>query len=257
MTREITLNPPRKSTIVESIIDQLVDQIRNGTLKAGDRLPSEHALVEMLEVSRSSVREALQGLAAMSLVDIRHGAGTFVREPGTVFGLDGRVDIHPQELQKEMRLQLNHARLTLELGIISDAISQMSETSAGAIMQTLNDYYSGHLEDATVIDWRAHDRIHLTIAKATGNRFLVQMLQSLLDLLPQSLREGGALQGNRDEIKKNYIRGKVIHYGLCEAIVGKDEVSARNWMLQHSQHEIEIINRYYESHNDQLVDSLL
>jgi len=250
MPQEITLKPPKKSTIVESIIEQLVNQIHNSTLKTGDRLPSEHELVEMLKVSRSSVREALQGISAMGLVDIRHGEGTFVKEPEAVFGLNDRIDTHPQALQKEMRLQLNRARLTLELGIISEAISQMNETSADSIMQALNDYYLNHQEYPAVIDWNAHDRIHLAIAKATGNRFLVRLLQSLLDRVPQSLREGGVLMGNRDEIRENFDRDRVIHYSLYEAIVRKDEVCARNWMMQHAQHEVEIINRYYEYPDD-------
>ena len=251
MSQEITLKPPRKSTIVESIIEQLVNQIRNGTLKTGDRLPSEHELVDILKVSRSSVREALQGLAAMGLVDIRHGEGTFVKGPGAVFGLNDRIDIHPKALQKEMRLQLNRARLTLELGIISEAILQMNEASSVSIKQALNGYYLDHKEYQTVIYWSAHDKIHLTIAKATGNRFLVQMLQSLLDRVPQSLREGGVLLGTREEIKVNFDRDKEIHFGLCEAIVKKDETCARNWMIQHAQHEEEIINRYYENPEDQ------
>jgi GntR family transcriptional regulator, transcriptional repressor for pyruvate dehydrogenase complex len=146
MSQEIALKPPRKSTIVESIIEQLVNQIRSGTLKTGDRLPSEHELVEILKVSRSSVREALQGISAMGLVEIRHGEGTYVKEPGADFGPNDRIDIHPRALQKEMRLQLNRARLTLELGIISEAISQMNEKSARSIMLALNDYFLDHQE---------------------------------------------------------------------------------------------------------------
>jgi GntR family transcriptional repressor for pyruvate dehydrogenase complex len=251
MVQEILLKPPRKSTIVESIIDQLVTQIRNRTLKTGDRLPSEHELVKMLMVSRSSVREALQGLAAMGLVEIRHGEGTFVKEPGAVFGPSDRIDIHPQALQKEMRLQLNRARLTLELGIISEAILQMNETSAAAIRQALDNYYLDHQAYPAAIDWSAHDQIHLTIAKATGNRFLIQMLQSLLDRVPQSLREGGVLLGDGEVIKENFDRDKAIHLGLCDALARRDEACARDWMLQHAQHEEEIINRYYEYPEDQ------
>lgn len=246
MTRTINLKPPKKSTVVESIIDQLVNQIRDGTLRPGDRLPSEHELVDMLIVSRSSVREALQGLVAMGLVEIHHGQGTFVKKPGAAFGLSGRIDIHPQALQKEMRLQLNRARLTLELGILSEAISQMNETCAVAIKQALNNYYLNHQEYPTLIDWSAHDNIHLTIAGATGNRFLAEMLQSLLDRVPPSLREGGVLLGNRQEIRTNFERDKLIHSELCNAIANKDESSARGWMIQHAMHEDEIINRYYE-----------
>jgi GntR family transcriptional regulator, transcriptional repressor for pyruvate dehydrogenase complex len=245
MAQILQLNQPQKVTIVESIIEQVVAKIMDGTLKEGDKLPSERQLIETLHVSRSTVREALQGISAMGLVDIRHGEGTFVKEARATFGPNDRIEIHPRALQKEMRLQLNRARLTLELGIISEAISQMNETSARSIMLALNDYFLDHQEYPSVIDWSAHDNVHLTIAKATGNRFLIQMLQFLLGRVPQTLREGGMLLGNREEIKTNFDRDKVIHFGLCEAIMNKDEASARNWMMQHAQHEEEIINRYY------------
>ena len=65
-------------TLVESIIEQIVTQIHDGNLQPNDRLPSERQLIDMLGVGRSSVREALQGLSAMGLVEIRPGDGTFV-----------------------------------------------------------------------------------------------------------------------------------------------------------------------------------
>jgi adenylyltransferase/sulfurtransferase len=58
----------------------LVSLIAGGTFKPGDRLPSERQLAEKLQVGRSTMREALQSLALMNLVDIQPGRGTFVRE---------------------------------------------------------------------------------------------------------------------------------------------------------------------------------
>ena len=49
-----------KTTVSDTVIDQIMDLIRTGQLKAGERLPSEHGLVELLGVGRSSVREALK-----------------------------------------------------------------------------------------------------------------------------------------------------------------------------------------------------
>ena len=63
MQPTISLERPRKVTVVQSIVEQIVRQIQTGKLTAGDKLPSERQLIAMLQVSRSSVREALQALA--------------------------------------------------------------------------------------------------------------------------------------------------------------------------------------------------
>lgn len=247
MTIDIKLQHPQKSTIVESIIEQLVEQIRNGTLQPGNRLPSERQLIAMLGVSRSSVREALQGLAAMGLVGIRQGEGTFIKETKSNNGIDAPIDMHPHALQKDLRIQLNHARFHLEIGIITDACTKITPTSASMIMQALDAYYKDGNNYPPAINWAVHDLIHLSIAQATGNRFLVQMLQSLLDLVPSSLREGGVLFGTPDNIQKNFLVDKNIHYGLSGAIARGDETSAREWMVRHAKQEEEIINKYYGS----------
>jgi DNA-binding FadR family transcriptional regulator len=252
MAIEIKLQPPQKSTVVVSIIEQLVEQIRDGRLQPGNRLPSERQLIAMLGVSRSSVRESLQGLAAMGLVEIRHGEGTFVKEETANNGIDVPIDMHPLALQKDLRIQLNQARFHLEIGIITDACMKITPSSAYMITQALDDYYKDRNNFPQEINWRVHDRIHLSIAQATGNRFLIQMLQSLLDLVPSSLREGGVLFGTPDDIQKNFQIDKEIHYELCTAIVKGDEPGARKWMKRHAQQEDEIIKRYYRSTEPEL-----
>jgi len=90
---KITLKQPRKITLVASIVEQLVENIQNGTLQPGDKLPSERQLIEMLRVGRSSVREALQGLVMMGLVEIRPGQGTFVKHNLHTY-IPAQVEIH-------------------------------------------------------------------------------------------------------------------------------------------------------------------
>jgi GntR family transcriptional repressor for pyruvate dehydrogenase complex len=68
--------------IKERVAGQLRGLIEAGSLQAGEQLPSERELAEQLGVSRSTVREAVQFLGALGLVEIRHGSGTFVRTDG-------------------------------------------------------------------------------------------------------------------------------------------------------------------------------
>ena len=67
--------------LFDEIADALLDRIRSGELKPGDRLPPERRLVEQFGASRTAVREALRALAARGLVESHVGRGTYVRRP--------------------------------------------------------------------------------------------------------------------------------------------------------------------------------
>ncbi len=60
------------------IIDKLVREIRDGTYQTGDMLPTEHRLMEAFGVSRHTVRQALQGLKQMGLIQAQQGKGSVI-----------------------------------------------------------------------------------------------------------------------------------------------------------------------------------
>jgi GntR family transcriptional repressor for pyruvate dehydrogenase complex len=71
-----------------AVLEQLTTQILDGRLPAGAALPSERALTEEFGVNRQALREALQRLDQLGLVDIRHGGATRVRDYHKTAGLD-------------------------------------------------------------------------------------------------------------------------------------------------------------------------
>ncbi|HVB42459.1 MAG TPA: GntR family transcriptional regulator [Streptosporangiaceae bacterium] len=80
----------------QEIADRLRDQIDNGTLQPGERLPSEPDLVRQFDASRNTVRLALALLTNQGLVVTRQGLGTFVNEPAKPFtALLSRVTMQP------------------------------------------------------------------------------------------------------------------------------------------------------------------
>ena len=66
--------------IYKNIVEQIVDLIHDGSLKCGDKLPPERSLAEMLNVSRTSVREALKVMEIMGIIEIRPGEGSIVSD---------------------------------------------------------------------------------------------------------------------------------------------------------------------------------
>ena len=241
----LELQPPRRITVVDSIIEQIVSLIRDGTLLPGDRLPAERKLMEMLDVSRSSVREALQGLVAMGLIEQRPGQGTFVRTPKPRIGLDMDIATLSGALQQEMRHHLNQARLLLELEIVVLAAQKATAEDREAIFRALETYETHGPSVSAEKGWTVHDELHLTIAEATGNPILVQLLRNLLRLVPDSLREKGFRQGTPETVAGRISEELRNHRGLCEAVINGDVSAAHEWMRRHGENETRVIDEYY------------
>lgn len=84
----MALKPVARRLVPDDVFDQLLDEVVDGGLAAGDPLPSERRLAELLQVSRPAVREALQRLSQARLVEVRHGGSTTVRDFRRFAGLD-------------------------------------------------------------------------------------------------------------------------------------------------------------------------
>src|SRR3978361_1150962 len=83
----MALKPVARRLVPADVFDQLLGEVVDGELSAGDPLPSERRLAEVLRVSRPAVREALQRLSQAGLVEVRHGGSTTVRDYRTSAGL--------------------------------------------------------------------------------------------------------------------------------------------------------------------------
>jgi GntR family transcriptional repressor for pyruvate dehydrogenase complex len=235
MSNHLQLEPPQRVTVVESIIEQILTQIQNGTLKPGDRLPSERELAEMLQVGRSSVREALQGLSAMDLVEGRPGQGTFVKEVKSTIDFSLDAPALSSALQKEMHRHFNEARSVLEQEIVTLAVERLTDQDKEAILQALEAYETHAGSELTPEFWQLHDQIHLAIAQSTGNLVLVRMLQSLLDFVPRVLRSKDYLTDDAEETQWRAGEEQKIHRQLCLAVTRRDGSAAREWIRRHQE----------------------
>ena len=104
------LQPIPRSSVPDEVFNQIAGEVLSGDIAAGDTLPSERRLAEVLGVSRPSVREALQRLSHAGLVDVRQGDVTTVRDFRRTAGLS----LLPQLLLAGGRLDLAVARSILE-----------------------------------------------------------------------------------------------------------------------------------------------
>src|SRR5690625_5647709 len=96
------LKPIKKNNkIYQNIIRQVKDSIENGNILPGDKLPSERALAEMLNVSRTSVKEAITVLESSGIITVRPGVGMFLNDDShkSLQYKFSRSEEHTSELQ--------------------------------------------------------------------------------------------------------------------------------------------------------------
>jgi GntR family transcriptional repressor for pyruvate dehydrogenase complex len=168
----------RPKKIAEQVFEQIQDLIYRGQLKAGEQLLPERELAEMLNVSRNSVREALNKLIERKLIENRQGMGTFVRKPepgqqdnplSTVLG----DNISAQELLEfRLGLECNAAVLAARKATSVDIV-QMNDVME-EMTRMVQEGGMGHEEDV---------RFHMAIAYATKNRVHIHMMKRFYDLL--------------------------------------------------------------------------
>lgn len=210
----------------EYVRSEIVDAIREGKLKAGERLPSERELAEQFGVSRVVVREGLRTLEARSVIEVRPGRGAF-------------VSLSPDSaLSRSWRSWLvAHRSEVLELLAVREAIEQLaarraaeSATSADveALLENCGEFEAEaartfpRIERLVEIDVAFH---HL-IAEIGGGSLLPKLIDELAVVLRESRRATFSLEG-RARVST------VEHREIAVAIAAHDPAAAATALVEH------------------------
>lgn len=238
-----SLKPPQKTTIVFDIVQQILGQIQADTVKVGDRLPTERQLMEMLGVSRASVREALQTLTGMGIIEARVGDGTFIKELKPHMALEMELLKVARDMQRQDRLYLLESRTVLEKGIIELAIKNASADQHQALKEITQRWVEVCTPDD--VQLATHDQIHMMMARMTGNPLLERVLQVLLEALPAEVRNYGLTGTDSEDAAKALQHELSIHSRLTEAIITRNEPQALTIFDEHQAQEADLIHLYY------------
>jgi DNA-binding FadR family transcriptional regulator len=217
----LQLRPARKETLVERVAEQLIEEIRRQKLPPGSRLPSERELVQSLGVGRSTVREALNGLALLGLIEIHHGRGVFVADT-----VQRRQD--PREiglaLARSLTRELLEAREPVELAIAQLAAERRTASDLAELDETLATHKGLLAEGRSAAKYAAF--FHHQLADAAHN----QVLASFVNSIQRQLIE----RGSRLEGLPGYAEWELAeHTDILEAIRAGDPSRARARMRKH------------------------
>ncbi|MFN8457068.1 MAG: FadR/GntR family transcriptional regulator [Anaerolineae bacterium] len=214
----------QKFTVSEDTVQHIANMIRTGEYAPGDRLPSERSLAEQLKVGRTSVREAMRRLETMGLVESRHGLGTFVKDPSREVI---QASLFPHTLANQETLEkLFDLREIIEVEAAARAAKRATASQIAAMQKWLHAVETSIArEDAAgliVPDVEFHRQIII----ATGNDILINLMDSIVDLLRDMRLDSTRIP----EVLPEIISG---HRAILAAIEAHDSEAARQAMRDH------------------------
>lgn len=225
--------PPRPSdgstpvdrVTTEHVVAHVRDLIERGALGPGDRLPPERELALQIGVSRPSVRAGLQALAAMGVIQARHGAGTFITDgpPMLATGpLSFLAALHGFSSE-----EMFEARRVLEVGAIGVAASRATGEDLASIAEEMAGMFAA-LEDAQA--FLIHDiKFHRAVARASHNPILASLIEMVSAMFyERRKRNVGAARDLREAAE--------MHRVIYNALRDKDADAAQKAMSEHLRH---------------------
>src|ERR1700722_16472905 len=172
------MDPNDKRVIGQQVVARILELIRTGSLRAGDRLPPERELIEIFGISRPSLREALRALSMLGVINSLHGGGAYVGD------LDARTLLAPLDFYLSLT-KANFADAFDRGRAIGIEIGRRGAAKATpANIHDLRDIIEAHktVQD-DLVGFRILDtRFHEKLSEIAGNAVLQRIAYGLYNL---------------------------------------------------------------------------
>jgi DNA-binding FadR family transcriptional regulator len=176
----INLLPVSRSKLAESVAQQLLGEIRSGRLQPGTRMPSERELMSALGVGRSTIREAMNGLAMLGVIDIRHGQGAFVRDPDAGAAMPRGI---AAALSRGVTRDLFEARKLVEVHVARLAAERRTDADLSEIADALADHERAIETGEPAVEPSV--RFHVRIGEAAHSEVLSSFVSSFAEVMTE------------------------------------------------------------------------
>lgn len=211
--------------LMREILDKIKQNIREGKLTVGDRLPSERQMAEEFGVSRTTIREALKALETMGLIQCVQGGGNYISanfdhsmtEPLTIlFMLQGGSIAHLHQVRRALEMQ---------------AAAVVPELAADADLERLRELCR-HIEEEPLEESRAmlDKQLHYEIAALSGNPLINVILNAASDLIESYIADVRISMLAEDPLLSTI---NLQHRAIVEAFARRDREQAIQAMGQH------------------------
>jgi GntR family transcriptional regulator, transcriptional repressor for pyruvate dehydrogenase complex len=221
-----------RSSLVDATAEELRQMILSGQWRQGEFLPPQRELATRFEVGTSTIREAVQCLIAVGLLQSHPGKGTWVR----AYSLDTLVD--PRAAKARLG-QLNayslcEARAVVEVALSGFAAERAAPQDVAQIRMALDAMRAHSADTAAFV--KADLDFHLAVANAAHNDLLGQFYHLARTLLEEVIHELIALPNVKQE-------SIAIQAGILAAIEARDPRQARHAAEKHMQYIYRLVEQ--------------
>jgi len=231
----LELNSIDKQNVVNIVYEQLKENIASGNWAPGSKIPSETQLQKMFNVSRVSIRSAIQRLRDLGIVVTYQGKGTFVSEKIGKMGINDFNLI--MNLSEEEFLDMIVFRQTIEFKCIELAVNNATNEDFKRMEEALNQMF--RFRDDYKKYSEADFNFHLAIARASKNKVFFTVISSIRDLYYQYLEELNRVIGVTLESIE-------VHLQLFRALQNRDAEKAKEILDNAMVDNMESIKRMKE-----------
>ena len=217
------IKPIKKVRVGEQVFQQMKGLLISGEWRPGDKLPSETALAEQFGISRITVRQALQRLSALNLIETRLGEGSFVKTVEIDQPLDNLISI--AYLGTKTQSQVLEFRTILEVASAGLAAIRAGDEDLLLLQENLSHMkaIAAQKDDDAFSDLDLE--FHTAIGQITKNPLIIRTNSILRDVLEPSMKE--VIQRMGYETALRY------HAQIIDAIRQKDSALAEDLMRKH------------------------
>lgn len=175
----MNLKPIKPKRISDQVFEQIRELIYKGEFKAGQQILPERELAISMAVSRTSVRNAINKLVTMGLLEHRQGQGTFVSSPDNRKGNPLAAAMATDEATLDDLLEV---RMGLECNAAMLAAQRATETDLKAIEKSLEEMEQD-LETTDKIGTGSDAAFHMAVTFSTKNPVLIHLMRNFYDFL--------------------------------------------------------------------------
>ena len=209
-----------KKSLVEKVSDEIISLIVDNDLSKGDKLPNEFEVAEKLNVSRSTIREAVKALASKNILEVRRGAGTFISSKKGV--ADDPLGLNLVKDRLKLAQDLLEVRFMIEPEIAAIAATKANDEDVEKLEALCDEVEKLILAKK---NHRLKDiEFHTQIAKISQN----QVVATLIPIIDKSIEMFIELTQNALEIETIET-----HREIVEAIRRKDPRGAHDATYLH------------------------
>jgi len=204
------------------VVNHIRSLIENGTLQPGDKIPPEREFARTLKISRASLRTGIGYLAAMGVMKIRHGVGTFVADGPPEFGKASLSLMGA--LHGFQSWQMFEARIILESQLAALAAERGKEEHHAALAEEVAEMFASINNPS---DYLIHDLLfHRIISQASGNPILAALIETITSALYDKRRK-------TVERSTDLRESAEMHREIYRSIRARRPLEARKLMEQH------------------------